>query len=309
MLRLVLACILLALIAAGMFLYFHFADGPPFVNFKPGALDNYQPNDAAAIVSIDLKQLRDQGAFEKPVGKRLREALESEDLGVPFALLGGEALADVDGLRLVFSAGDHSQPLVLLRGRFDRTRFKTGRSQLEEMKQEGFRLYRYRDDGRDTTIALAGDTLVVCLDRSRVVDALRHAAGKATAKIRDDRLREMLEKVDRSKAVWFAANLAKLGKPSQLLFEAQLRPVFEETAALRGAAAWDAELRAEAVLSADAEEDAVRLETHLQGVVKVAAALAPFTREEYEKLVMRLFANAEIARRGKDVTLRSRLKQ
>ena len=253
----------------------------------------------------DCRSLRENGQLEKPLGRALREALTKEELGLPFALLGVEAAVDVDAVRLAFSPGDHGRPLVLLRGRFDRAHFSTGPGKLEELKLNGFRLYRHENEGRDLTLALAGDTLVVCLSRARVVAALLHAAGKGATPLDNQRLKGILDKLDRKRAIWLAADLVKLGAPP-LEFEAVLRPVFAETDALSGGVTSEAEARVEIDFAARTEANAARLEEHLKAVVKVAAGGAVFMLDENKKSLLQLFASAEITRRGTEIRLRSR---
>src|SRR5262249_30309046 len=128
------------------------------------------------------------------------------------------------------------------------------------------------------------------------------------SEVKGERLKKMLDEVDRKRALWFAADLAKLGKPPELPFEAQLRPLWDETATLSGGVAWDGGLRTEAVFVAPSEGNAARLEVHLQGVAKVATALVLVpSLAEYEKVFLRIFANAEVSQRGSEVTLRSRV--
>jgi hypothetical protein len=292
----------------GVLLWLRLWGRSAFDAFPPGALDDYLPHDAAAVVAINLKELRDKGLFDKPLGKELHEALTTDDVGLPFHLLGVDPAADVDAVRLAFSARDHGRPLVLLRGRFDRDRFRTEPGQLEEFRDGGFRLYRFKNAGRETTLAQAGDTLVAGLARSRVIAALRHASGKEAATLTDDRFKAILDKVDRKRAVWFAANLARLGRPPQLLFEAQLRPIFEVTQTLSGGVTWTENLRAVIDFTTRGDGEAVKLESHVLDVVRFArlAELLP-VREEFAKVFLRLLANAEVRREGKEVTLRARI--
>ena len=148
----------------------------------------------------------------------------------------------------------------------------------------------------------------MCLARPRVVDALRKVKGKQAPTLDDAALKALLDTVDRKRAVWVAADLAKLGRPQQLLFEAQLRPILELARTLSGGIVWGEDLGVAIDFGARDEADAIRLVEHLQGVKKLAAALVLFPGiEEYRKAFLRMFANAEVRRDGKDVTLRSRL--
>jgi hypothetical protein len=307
--RLLALCTVLVLLAVGVLIWLRLWGRPAFDAFPPGALDNYLPPDTAAVVSIDLRELRDKGVLDKPLGKELHEALTADELGLPFRLLGVDPAADVDTVRLAFSARDHGRPLVFLRGRFDRGRFQTGPGQLEEFRQDGFRLYRFKDAGREITLAQAGDTLVAGLVRQRVVAALRCVSGKGTATLNDERLKAILDKVDRNRAVWLAANLARLGAPMMPReIAAPLRPVFEETEGLWGGVVWGEAIQAEVNFSTGAEANAVRLEAHLKEVVKVARLLALLPgRNEYVTALLRLLADPGITRRGNEVTLQTRL--
>jgi hypothetical protein len=300
-----------AALTLGVLWFFGFPPFGPSVTdtFPPAALDDYLLPDTAAVVAIDLKELRDRGLLDTPLGKALHEALTAEDSGFPSALLGVDPARDLDMVRLVFAPRDAGRPLVLMRGRFDRTRFRTGPGQLEEVRQDGFRLYRHRDPGRDATLALAGDTLVLCLDRPRVVAALRHASGKVRTALKDGSLKTMLGQVDRRQPIWFAVDMVRLGKPTQVPreVEAQLRPILEAAEALWGVATWGKELRMEIVITTASDEKAVRLEKHLGDVKTIAEAALIFAVAPDTKAILGLFANGEVTRREAEVTLRSRV--
>jgi hypothetical protein len=308
--RLLYSCAAVAVVAAAIFLWYRYGRGALNDSLPAGALDDYLPRDTAAVIGLDLKGLRDNGLLEKPLGKALHDALTKEDLGLPFGLLGVEPVADIDGVRLAFSAGDQSRPLVLLRGRFDRARFRTGPGQLEELRQDGFRLYRHKDAGRDTTLALAGDTLVVSLVRSRVLAALSHAAGAGPVALDDGRLKEVLATVDRKQAIWLAADLVKLGLPQLSFGTAELRPVFELAASAQGGMNYGDELRVELIFQGRGTAESNKLEEHLRGVVKVLVLVRDVQiplpiPAEWRPLFM-LFADAEIERHGDTVTLHAR---
>ena len=307
--RFVIAGAVVLVAAAAVFLGLRYFGGTVIDDFPPGALNDYLPGDTAAVVTLDLKVLRDRNLLDKSLGKSLRAALAKDEVGLPFPLFGVDPAVDVDTLRLDFSAGDSGQPLVLLHGRFDRTRFKVGTGQLEEMKQDGFRLYRDDSVGGDTTLALACDTLVASLARPRVVAALRQAAGQRAMTRADDRLKGMLATVDRKRALWFALDLAKLGRPPlPPSIEAQLHPIFEEADTMSGGVAWGEELKADVTFTTRSEANARRLESHLKNVVRFADALVLIYRgEEYERVLLRLLADAQVTHHGTDVTLHSQL--
>src|SRR5947209_2985124 len=103
--RRVLAFVLLTVVAAAVFLVLHFGNFFATATFPPGALNDYLPPDTAAVIAFDLQDLRAKNAQEKPLGKALFEALTKEDIGIPFALLGIDPAADVDLIRLAFTAG------------------------------------------------------------------------------------------------------------------------------------------------------------------------------------------------------------
>ena len=305
------SCAAVAVFAAVLFLWCRFWRGALNDSLPPGALDDYLPRDTAAVIGLDLKDLRDKGLLEKPLGKALHDALTTEDVGLPFALLGVDPAADIDGLQLAFSAGDQIRPLVLLRGRFDRARFQTGPGQLEELREDGFRLYRYTGAGRNTTLALAGDTLVVSVVRPRVLAALSHAARTGPAGLDDDRLKEILDKVDRTKAIWLAADLKRLGRPPPMaLGEAQLRPVFDLAASAAGGLTYGDQLLVELVFVGRGKVQAEKLEEHSNDVVTLLRSARDLhlplpIPTEYRPLFL-LFAGAKVERQGDTVTLRSR---
>ncbi len=287
---------------------------PPFRSsvfdaFPPGALDNYLPHDTAAVVTLDVKQLREKGVLKKPLGKPLLQALTNEAIEPTFVLLGVDPLTDIDTARLAFSGGDPGRPFVLLRGRFDRAHFKIGPRELQELKQDGFRLYRHED----ATLALAGDTLVICLESGRVVDALHHAAGPVPAKLDDMQFKSILDSVDRKSAIWFAADLASLGQLDPGFGQVQIQPIHEHAITVRGSVICGADLLVEITLEGRSEGDGVALEKHLNEVVKILKGLRsaeesnlPIPISSEFRPLMRLFAESEIERRERTVFLRAR---
>jgi len=308
--RILLLIAAVVLLAAGVFVWFHFW-ASVVETFPPGALDNYLPQDTATVIAIDLKQLREKGVLDKRLGRALLDVLTKEEVGLPLALLEINPATDLDSVRLIFAPRDHGRPLVLLRARFDRTKFHTGPGQLEELKQDGFRLYRHKEGDRDLTLAPAGNTLVACIARPRVIAVLRSAASQQLPALSDVRFKELLDKVDRKQAIWLAADLARLSKPPHAgaLLEAWVRPIFDRTTSVRGSASCEPhELKTTVVLECETETHAAELLQHLTVTIDTIRALGVLIRGDPEVVqIVRTFANSEASRQGKTVQLQSHL--
>jgi hypothetical protein len=296
---------------------------PPAVveNFRAGALDDYLPGDAAAVLALNLRSL-----LETPVGRRslkepLTQVVRRGTAAHPWmGLLGVDPLADLDRIEVAFSAGDLGRPLWLARGRFDRARFQTGPGQLREEVEDHFRVYRYSDPqtGNVMTLAVAGNTLVACQVRARVLDALRDAASPGREGGEPPALRALSREVDRRQTLWLAVSFKQLGPIGRLTvggFEGTLRPVFDQSESVQGGLTCGEDLRAEFHFRARTEKGAQQLERDLFDRCELARGLLdlpsgfplPLNIDPDLLPLFKLVGTGEVSRDGRDVRLRCRL--
>jgi hypothetical protein len=282
--------------------------------FPPGTLADYIPQDSEAVLFVNLRSLR-----EAPIGPRylmpsLRSIVrQSDDAFFWTALLGADALEDVDTLMVSFAPASDGQPLWLARGRFDRSRFQVGPDSLRGETIDRFRVWKCidRQTNQPTLLAPVGDAFVVSDTPDRVLAALRQASDPRPVQVRDVTLRQQLSEVDRRANVWFAASLKGLGPVARIdnfWLEKILRPLLRYADSARGHIACAEELRAELHFHSASEENAAKLEEDLKNICGVAAG-APLLLSRHKALLplFRLLASGETTREGPNVSLRCRL--
>jgi hypothetical protein len=321
--RLLRAGILLAVLAAGAGLagYAFLRDGPSpppapldlVEDFPPDTLAGYLPEDAGAVFTLRPRRLLDapvvRGHYRPQV-----EQLLARDRAVArwLALASIDPQKDVDEARAVVSRGDPSRPLLLLRGRFDVSRFQTGPDQLRLAPRDGFRVYESRGPGSAVNyVAPAGGYLVAGASADRVVAALRHALHPGPVSLRDERLRQLLADVDRDRALSMAVSFDVLGrvpKMANLGLEAVLRPVIASASGVEGGLAAGDDLTATFRFTARDEEGAAKLEEVLRSACEVAQGASLLPGVDADLLpVFDLLGTGEFTRDGTAVGLRCRL--
>ena len=282
--------------------------------FPPGTLADYIPEDSEAVVSVNVRSLREtligQRYLMPSLGSIVRR---SDEAFFWIELLGADALEDVDSLMVSFAPGSDGQPLWLARGRFDRSRFQVGPDKLRGETIDRFHVWKYidRETNRPTLLAPVGDAFVICATPARVRAALRQASDARPVPVRDAALRPQLAEVDRQPSVWFAASLKDLGPVARIdnfWLEKLLRPLFRYADTVRGHIICAEELRAELHFHSTSEENASKLEEDLKNICGVAAG-APLLLGRHKALLplFRLLASGETTRERANVCLRCRL--
>lgn len=315
------AAILAALgVAAALAWYAYFRPAPSPTNlpdlkhdFPPGALDGYVPEDAAAVFDLRVRQLLDSPVVRTHLRPQVGGLLARDASSARWlSLVGVSPLADVDEVRAVVSRADPGRPLLLLRGRFDESRFRTGPDQLRLAPRDGFRVYESRGPGTALTyLAPAGDYLLTCASADRLLAALRHALYSGSLLPRDSRLRELNATSPGGRALWLAVSFGALGRVPKLTnlgFEALLRPVIENAAGVEGNMTAGDDLAATFRFEARDEETAAKLEEVLRSACEVAqgAALLHGVDDDLTP-VFELLGTGEVTLDGTCVVVRCRL--
>src|SRR5262249_5483896 len=177
----------------------------------PAVYPDYLPPDTAAVLHVNLREVQDSKYVNKefrPLLHLVYENLPADELQQS---LGVDVKQDVDWVRLAVPAGDGSNPLVILSGRFDPAKVKaTKGGPLRQVNKPGagYRLYELPAPELKITftVAAAGDLLLLSGKPARVTDALGHGGG-APPPLEDAVLAELLTKVDRQQSIWGAASL------------------------------------------------------------------------------------------------------
>ena len=296
---------------------------PLVEHFPAGALDEYVPENAAAVLDLNLRQLAAAPVVRQHVKASLDHLVKRAEGNHPWAaLVGIDPFKDVEWLRVVFVGGDTANPLWIAKGHFDPARFQVGPNKLQPRVVDRFRVFECPDPAKrgTTTVAQAGDYLVACDAQPYVLDALNHAADGKKSEPADTALRDLLRAVDKKQSVWLAVSLAKLGTVPQLrssTAETMLRPIFKYARAAQGGINFGDDLQAQFAMQARDEAAAAELEQSLKSSTDAARNFARtwevtqrfglFKGESDLLPVLRLVGAGEVSRDGATVRLRCRL--
>ena len=311
--------------------YWWFRSHQRAVAFAPGALAEYWPENAGGVLTLNLRQMLDSPAGRQYLRGRFRQIIRRGEATHPWmALLGIDPVQDLDQVQVIYCAGDLGRPLWLLRGRISPERFQVGPGKLTESTAGRFRLYESRaepphpplspleggegEGGPGTTLALAGDTLVVCNDRGRVLAALGHAAGQRPTPPPDPKLVQLLQQVDQKQSLWAAVDLGKLGpsgKPPLYAIQLILGPVLRHAQSIRGGLTVAEDVRGDFTFHTRDEDAAQTLERSLinaRDVAKGALELGFMQTIEKDLLpLVKLLSTAQASREDTTVRLRCEL--
>lgn len=295
---------------------------PLIETFPAGALDEYVPENAAAVLDLNMKQLGSSPVVQQHLKAPLDHLVQRAESNHHWAaLVGIDPFKDVEWLRVVFVGGDTANPLWIAKGRFDPARFQVGPGKLQPKVVDRFRVFEAPDAGGATaTVAHAGDYLVACDSQAHLLDALNHAADGKKSEPADALLRDQLKAVDRKQSVWLAVSLTKLGPVPRLHSDAAervLRPVFNRAQAAQGGFTFGDDLQANFAMRARDEAAAAELEQGLKSKTdfvrdlartwELSLRLGLFKGERDLLPVLRLVGTGEVSRDGATVRLRCRL--
>jgi hypothetical protein len=295
---------------------------PIVETFPAGALDDYVPENAAAVLDLNLKQIGAAPVVQLHIKPALDHLVQRSEHNHRWAaLVGFDPFKDVEWLRVVFVGGDTANPLWIARGHFDPARFQVGPGKLQPKVVDRFRVFEAPDaHGATATLAHADDYLLACDAQQYVLDALNHAADGKKSEPADAALREQLKAVDRKQSVWLAVSLTKLGRvPSlhSIAAETVVRPVFNRAQAAQGGFTFGDDLQADFAMTARDEATATELEQALKSRTDAARDLARgweltqrlglFSGESDLLPVVRLVGAGGVTREGTTVRLRCRL--
>jgi hypothetical protein len=280
-------------------------------------LDGYVPADCCGVLTFNVRALLEApGAARLPggAGKLLR--LGAPALQPRLELVGLDLERDVEWVQLFYLKKNLPQPLILLRGRIDATRFRTGPKELE--KQTGgpggrYVLYRHRDpEAGEVFLAPAGPYLLVSLSRERVLGGLEQGAHPRPLALEDERMKRLLDAVDRKQHLWLAVRIDQLGYVSRLEntgLELALRPLLNRAQSAGGGLRCGDDLRAQFDFRARDEEEARALRQALEAACASAKLLLGLNppADEGHRLLMDLVATGKVSQEDRDVRLRCRL--
>jgi hypothetical protein len=187
---------------------------------RAGDLDKLLPDDAAFIVAVNVKQVRDWAPFKKQAQGEIEKVLKMDFAQNVLKDTGFDPLKDLD--RLVISVSSHDAAdkspeetsFAVFQGKFDPDKL---RDKAERLAKDSPTLFKVRKagDAPMLEIALPGspfffvlvdkNTLVVSNVESKAAEAVEKATGKKKTGLKSKRLADLLAKSDpKMAAEWFA---------------------------------------------------------------------------------------------------------
>jgi hypothetical protein len=281
--------------------------------FEPGPLGEYLPQDTAAVLTLNIRQVTDSRAAQQRFGPRLQPVLRRMPLLQEWlARLGVDPPRDLDRVQVIYPAGDLDRPLLLLQGRFDHTRFDVGPGRLcTETAQSGGRPYRLYRFPEGEVCAVAGDTLVLSGSRRRVLAALDHAAAPESPRPPDAALAAALEGVDRGQDVWLAVAVGKLGplpEPRNRALRGLQKDFLRHTESIRGGAkVVGDDLTGDFFFRGLTEDGAAELETLLRTASDLASGAELWLDDKQYLPLLKFLGSGTVTRDGKTVRLHCRV--
>ncbi len=278
-----------------------------------GVLADYVPEDSAAVLVVDVRQLREMPMGRQYLWPTIQQLARQIEHRLPWLKLMGINLPDdSDTLRISFASKGGGEPILLARGQFDRSRLQIGPNKLQESTLDHFRIWEFRepDAKQAALIALVGDTLVVSETRNRVQAALRQASDPQPIRVREGILRQQLAKVDCRQSLWLAASMKNLDSISQVdnyLIRMILRPLVAHAQSVYGGIACAEDLQAELHFSTSTDDDADHLEADLKSICEAAPGITLLRRKNELLPLLRLLAAGQVSREGKSILFHCRL--
>jgi hypothetical protein len=281
--------------------------------YSSDALADYIPADAGAVLSFDVRQLREAPLVRGPLGEPLHQLVSRSEWELPWVKLAGiDPWDGVDRVRILMPAAEPSRSLWLIHGRIDPSRFQLGSDQFQPHREGSWQLYEFLDPfmGR-IWLAAAGDTLLVSVSKSRLTETLTLAASPHPVAVRDAALRELLNRIDRTQPVWFVASMAALGSVARLqnrAMDAVLGPVLRRSRTIEGGVRVTEDVQAMFSFHTDDEAAAQQLQQTLKNVVEVAQGAKWLLRSDQDLLpLFDLIGTGETSRTGATVKIHCRM--
>lgn len=281
-------------------------------------VDRYLPDDAEAVVHVNVRQLLDAPVVRKHFAKEIQNAIDSDAFKPRAALLalGIHPLRDISSVTLATPAlPAEDKGLVIVRGKFDLTTIRdtaeahaaNNADQLTIHKQDDFRIYELTEkrSGRKAFLCwLDKETLVAAPAKGGVVEAIARHQGKKQAKPSKE-LKTLLEAADGKQSVWVVV-LASDDLKKAAANNPQLRKTVDPVQTLTGGIRADDGLAVDLTLRTGDPRAAAEIRKLLDGI-KSIVGLATMDHERLGSLPTDLAAALKLSADKGDVTLKGQM--
>jgi hypothetical protein len=255
-------------------------------------VDRFLPDDTEIVVTLNVRQLLDSELFRKYALEKARDALkENSDVEDVLKDLGFDPFKDLDQVIVASPTGGESdRGLLIVHGRFDLAKFKAKGDEAAKDHPDVLKIHKVPDglggrqlvyevltpgpNGQEMSVfvALAGkDTLLASPGKDYVVDALKKAAPRNKATLKDKELQTLLEQMNPKQSLSIVASGSALAK-AQLPDE--VKDALEKVQSLGGGVTVEDGIKLELAVGARDADAAKELHKKISDGLKQALILA-----------------------------------
>lgn len=281
-------------------------------------VDRFLPDDAEAVVHVNVRQLLDAPVVRKHFAREIQNALDSDAFKPRAALLalGIHPLRDISSVTVATPAlPAEDKGLIVVRGKFDlRTIQDTAEAhaanspdELTIHKDGDFRIYELTEkrSGRKAFLCwLDKETLAAAPAQKGVKEAIARHQGKTQAKPSKE-FKALLDQVDGKQAVWVAA-LASDDLKKAAANNPQVRKSVDPVQTLHGGLRADEGLQVDLVLRTNDPRAAAEIRKLLDGI-KSIVGLAAMDHDRLGSLPSDLANAMKVSSDKGDVTLKGQM--
>jgi hypothetical protein len=285
---------------------------------RAGEVDRFLPADTEVVVTVNIRQILDSPLVKKYGLKEAREALaEMDQVSEILADLGFDPFTDLDRVTVGSpAAGEQDRGLVIARGKFNAVKFKAKAEDTAKDRPDVLKIHKVPDGsgGRQPVyevvlpghndasvfVALAGeDVLLASPGKDYVVEALKKAAGKAKASLKNKDFQAVLERMDDRQSVGVAA----VGGALRGEGTAPADDLLARVEAIGGGVTIGDDVKLELVVSAKTAEDGRQLRKAAADALNQATALVGLLATQKDELAPLADALKAVRVGGRDKTL------
>jgi hypothetical protein len=284
---------------------------------RAGEVDRCLPADTEVVLTVNVRQLLDSPLVKKYGLEHAREALKSlDEVSDVLADLGFDPFTDLDRVTVGSpAAGDPDRGLIIARGTFNPVKFRAKAEDAAKDHPDAFKVHKVPAGaagpqpvyevvlpGQDASlfVALAGkDTLLASPGKDYVADALKQAAGKGKAALKNKDFQALLERMDDRQSLAVAAVGSALRK-AKVEGAADL---FAKVEAVGGGLTVGDDLKLELAVAARTADEARDLRKAAGDGLNQATALVGLLATQNEQLALLTDVLKSVRVGGKDKTV------
>jgi hypothetical protein len=195
--------------------------------------DKLTPNDAEAVIFVNVRQIIDSPVFKKYALDEVKKGLTTNDqVKQAIQATGLDPLKDVDSVLITAAGGTNSKALFAVRGSFDTTKLKTVADaqvkdkpdKLKSSKEGDVTIYEGKgDNGQSLFFTLTDKAVLGSNDKSYLLDA----ANKKNVGAPSKELKAVLDKVTGKESMYLAAVISADTK-KQLANNPQMKDIADK---------------------------------------------------------------------------------